>query len=99
MRGDKGGLYCHPDVFGPQVEVLNKHLFLTAKPVIYLVNLSERDYIRKKNKWYIHKNRCLCVECIQLSSNIAANVQCVCKWQRMMKMQYIGATVYSRSTR
>ena len=57
--------------------MLNKHLFLTAKPVIYLVNLSERDYIRKKNKWYIHKNRCLCVECIQLSSNIAATVQCV----------------------
>lgn len=24
---------------------------LTAKPITYLVNLSERDYIRKKNKW------------------------------------------------
>lgn len=36
----------------PQIEVLNKHLFLTAKPVIYLVNLSEKDYMRKKNKWY-----------------------------------------------
>lgn len=24
---------------------------LTAKPVIYLVNLSETDYVRKKNKW------------------------------------------------
>jgi obg-like ATPase 1 len=24
---------------------------LTAKPVTYLVNLSEKDYIRKKNKW------------------------------------------------
>lgn len=34
-----------------EVEVLNDHLFLTAKPVIYLVNLSERDYKRKKNKW------------------------------------------------
>ncbi|XP_055370897.1 obg-like ATPase 1 isoform X2 [Condylostylus longicornis] len=33
------------------VEVLNKHLFLTSKPVIYLVNLSEKDFIRKKNKW------------------------------------------------
>lgn len=29
------------------VENLNKHLFLTAKPVVYLVNLSEQDYIRK----------------------------------------------------
>ena len=34
-----------------QVEVLNKHLFITAKPMIYLVNLSEKDFIRKKNKW------------------------------------------------
>lgn len=24
---------------------------LTAKPVTYLINLSEKDYIRKKNKW------------------------------------------------
>ncbi|XP_011307687.1 obg-like ATPase 1 [Fopius arisanus] len=35
------------------IEVLNKCLFLTSKPVIYLVNLSEKDYIRKKNKWLI----------------------------------------------
>lgn len=34
-----------------EVEVLNQHLFLTAKPAVYLVNLSEKDYIRKKNKW------------------------------------------------
>lgn len=34
-----------------QIEVLNKYLFLTSKPVVYLVNLSETDYIRKKNKW------------------------------------------------
>jgi len=33
------------------IEVLNKHLFITAKPMIYLANLSEKDYIRKKNKW------------------------------------------------
>ena len=35
----------------PQIEVLNKHLFITAKPMVYLVNLSEKDFIRKKNKW------------------------------------------------
>ncbi|XP_061291073.1 obg-like ATPase 1 isoform X3 [Bos javanicus] len=34
-----------------EIEVLNKHLFLTSKPMVYLVNLSEKDYIRKKNKW------------------------------------------------
>lgn len=30
---------------------MNGLQLLTAKPVTYLVNLSERDYIRKKNKW------------------------------------------------
>lgn len=35
------------------LEILNKHLFITAKPIIYLVNLSEKDYIRKKNKWLV----------------------------------------------
>lgn len=34
-----------------EVEVLNQHLFLTAKPGIYLVNMSEKDYVRRKNKW------------------------------------------------
>lgn len=33
-----------------QVEVINTLFLLTAKPVVFLVNLSERDYIRKKNK-------------------------------------------------
>src|SRR5277367_5484448 len=33
-----------------QIEVINTLLLLTAKPVIYLVNLSEKDYIRQKNK-------------------------------------------------
>ncbi|KAK6335518.1 hypothetical protein TWF696_002291 [Orbilia brochopaga] len=33
-----------------EVEVINSLLLLTAKPVIYVVNLSEKDYIRQKNK-------------------------------------------------
>ncbi|KAK2755889.1 hypothetical protein FQN54_005685 [Arachnomyces sp. PD_36] len=33
-----------------EVEVINPLFLLTAKPVVYLVNLSERDYIRQKNK-------------------------------------------------
>lgn len=35
-----------------EIEVLNKHLFLTSKPIVYLVNLSKEDYLKKKNKWY-----------------------------------------------
>jgi obg-like ATPase 1 len=33
------------------VEVINSLQLLTAKPVVYLCNLSEKDYARKKNKW------------------------------------------------
>ncbi|QDZ21264.1 ribosome-binding ATPase YchF [Chloropicon primus] len=36
---------------GKEVDYLNTHGFLTAKPVVFLVNLSEKDYKRKKNKW------------------------------------------------
>ena len=34
-----------------EAEIVNKNLFLTAKPMIYLANLSEKDYARKSNKW------------------------------------------------
>jgi obg-like ATPase 1 len=34
-----------------EVETLNRILFLTAKTVVYMVNLSSQDYLRKKNKW------------------------------------------------
>lgn len=34
-----------------EIEILNQYLFLTSKPMIYLVNLSEEEYIKKKNKW------------------------------------------------
>jgi obg-like ATPase 1 len=34
-----------------EVEHINPLQLLTAKPVIYLVNMSEKDYINKKNKW------------------------------------------------
>lgn len=34
-----------------EIDTLNKHQFLTAKPVVYLINISEAEYISKKNKW------------------------------------------------
>ncbi|XP_047969681.1 obg-like ATPase 1 [Salvia hispanica] len=34
-----------------EVEILNTFQLLTAKPVVYLVNMSEKDYQRKKNKF------------------------------------------------
>ncbi|KAH7262403.1 P-loop containing nucleoside triphosphate hydrolase protein [Fusarium tricinctum] len=37
--------------WGPkEIEVINPLFLLTAKPVVYLVNLSEKDFVRKKNK-------------------------------------------------
>jgi obg-like ATPase 1 len=36
-----------------EVEVINPLFLLTAKPVVYLVNLSEKDYIRRGNKHLI----------------------------------------------
>lgn len=33
------------------IEIINKLYLLTAKQIIYLINLSEADFIRKKNKW------------------------------------------------
>uniref|UniRef100_A0A0G4H425 Obg-like ATPase 1 n=1 Tax=Chromera velia CCMP2878 TaxID=1169474 RepID=A0A0G4H425_9ALVE len=36
---------------GQSVEVINRFTFLTAKPVVYLVNMSEKDFCRLKNKF------------------------------------------------
>ncbi|KAJ2133681.1 hypothetical protein IW136_004918, partial [Coemansia sp. RSA 678] len=35
------------------IEVINSQSLLTAKPVTYLVNVSEKDYARKKNKYLL----------------------------------------------
>ncbi|KAM9306012.1 obg-like ATPase 1 [Gastrophryne carolinensis] len=50
---EKNHIRYYHDWNDKEIDVLNKHLFLTSKPMIYLVNLSEKDYIRKKNKWLI----------------------------------------------
>lgn len=34
-----------------EIETLNNHSFLTSKPIVFLVNISEEDYKKKKNKW------------------------------------------------
>lgn len=35
-----------------EIELINdKAQFITTKPVIYLINMSQADFIRKKNKW------------------------------------------------
>lgn len=34
-----------------EIEHLNKHLFLTSKPVIFLVNIGDTQYVKKQNVW------------------------------------------------
>ncbi|KAJ4455002.1 putative Ribosome-binding ATPase YchF [Paratrimastix pyriformis] len=34
-----------------EVEFVNSFTLLTAKPVVFLVNLSSADYVRKRNRW------------------------------------------------
>ncbi|KAI7905312.1 GTP-binding protein YchF [Cokeromyces recurvatus] len=41
----------HGNWTNKEIEIINTLHLITAKPVIYLANLSEKDYIRKKNKW------------------------------------------------
>ena len=36
---------------GKEIEVLNKHLFMTSKPIVYLVNIGRDEYIAQKNKY------------------------------------------------
>jgi len=36
-----------------EVEVLNECLFLSSKPVIYLVNIGDKEFEKKKNKWLL----------------------------------------------
>ncbi|KAL1604440.1 Obg-like ATPase [Nothophoma quercina] len=47
----KDGKDVRKGEWGPkEVETINPLFLLSAKPVVYLVNLSEKDYIRQKNK-------------------------------------------------
>ncbi|CAF1217270.1 unnamed protein product [Adineta steineri] len=50
LKDEKGNIRMN-DWNEKEIEVLNKHLFNTSKPMIYLLNMSEKDYIHKKNKW------------------------------------------------
>lgn len=41
----------HGEWSNAEIAQLNVHRLITAKTVIYLVNLSEEDFVSKKNKW------------------------------------------------
>ena len=41
----------HGDWTNAEIGVLNGHRLITAKSVVYLINLSVEDFATKKNKW------------------------------------------------
>ncbi|KAL0485496.1 Obg-like ATPase [Acrasis kona] len=41
----------HGEWKATEIEILNTFQLLSAKPVVYLVNMSVKDFVRKKNKW------------------------------------------------
>ena len=48
---DKNKWVRHGDWSPKEIGLLNAHRFITAKSVVYLVNLSEDNFLKKKNKW------------------------------------------------
>ncbi|KAK1932771.1 GTP-binding protein YchF domain containing protein [Babesia divergens] len=48
---EKSQWISHATWKSSEIPILNEYNFLTAKPVVYLVNLSEKDFLRQKNKW------------------------------------------------
>lgn len=50
LKNEKKWVRYH-DWNDKEIEILNKHLLITSKPVVYLLNMSEQEYIKKKNKW------------------------------------------------
>jgi obg-like ATPase 1 len=51
ILSDEKGSIRFGDWNEKEIDVLNKHLLNTSKPMIYLLNMSEEDYVKKKNKW------------------------------------------------
>lgn len=41
----------HGEWSNAEIAIINTHRLITAKSVVYLVNLSEEDFVSKKNKW------------------------------------------------
>lgn len=41
----------HGEWKNDEIALINTHRFITAKSVVYLVNLSAEDFVTKKNKW------------------------------------------------
>jgi ribosome-binding ATPase YchF (GTP1/OBG family) len=56
-QAGKGAICCgaivrrFEDWNAKETEFLNETQLITSKPVVYLLNLSEKNYVAKKGKW------------------------------------------------
>eukprot|EP01025_Chloroclados_australasicus_P052273 TRINITY_DN6087_c0_g3_i4.p2 TRINITY_DN6087_c0_g3~~TRINITY_DN6087_c0_g3_i4.p2 ORF type:complete len:391 (-),score=66.24 TRINITY_DN6087_c0_g3_i4:232-1404(-) len=41
----------HGEWNAKDIDYLNTQQFISSKPIVYIVNMSEKDFVRKKNKW------------------------------------------------
>jgi len=46
-----------------EIEALNDNLLFTSKPVVYLINISQDNYLSKKNKWLIKIKEWITARC------------------------------------
>ena len=46
-----------------EIEALNDNLLFTAKPVVYLINISKDNYLSKKNKWLLKIKEWVAIHC------------------------------------
>ena len=51
MYSEHKNIRDNPDWNYKEIEWLNKYLFFTAKPVIYVINVPDEDYMKKKNHY------------------------------------------------
>eukprot|EP00388_Colpodella_angusta_P017522 GDKJ01043282.1.p1 GENE.GDKJ01043282.1~~GDKJ01043282.1.p1 ORF type:complete len:368 (+),score=97.73 GDKJ01043282.1:205-1308(+) len=62
-----------------EIDVLNTANFLTAKPVVYLVNMSENDFVRQKNKYLMRIKTWVDANCpgpiVPYSANFESTLQ------------------------
>ncbi|KAI3744037.1 hypothetical protein L1987_57109 [Smallanthus sonchifolius] len=84
-----------------EVEILNTFQLLTAKPVVYLVNMNEKDYQRKKNKflpkihaWYACFSGCKSMGASQLSLFAVRSKEILLICQRMKRQNTVRRTRY-----
>lgn len=70
-----------------EVDFLNRVQLISAKPVVYLVNLTEKAYIKKKSKWLPKVGGPLDSTPFQHACCVARHACCLWKTLRLAQLQ------------